>query len=75
MSCELCPERRAMYCADADLTLCQSCYETWADVHAETFDLSMAEQTLHRINVGLETPLARRHYIIHPVNSPLTIKR
>lgn len=76
MPCEKCPERRAMYCADADLTLCPLCYETWADEHAAELDLSVprseAEHAARKLAVGLESPLLGDPDLLAVVNSPLT---
>lgn len=78
MPCEKCGERKAFYCDDADYTLCQLCYETWADDHAQEIEaeaLHHREDALylqHKLAVAFETPLAREHYILWPVNGPLT---
>lgn len=78
MPCEKCPERRAMYCSDADLILCPLCYETWADDHAQEQEADAraaaeeraaeADELLRKLGVAFESPLVR------PTNRPLTTR-
>jgi hypothetical protein len=49
-----------MYCADADQTLCQLCYETWADEHAEELDTKVPKKKpldAHRLQLLLAVAL------------------
>ena len=73
MPCEKCPERHAMYCSDADLTLCQSCYEWRADAHAQELEAEARASGL-MIDVALESPLTSDPHLIPVINPALTTR-
>lgn len=73
MPCEKCPERRAMYCSDADLTLCPLCYETWADDHAQEQEAEARAVDL-MVAVALESPLYGEMHLLPVINPTLTTR-